>query len=129
MLNRSQITSGEGGAENSYRRFKPDQNGKKSTRNLHVDEVVLILEDNAPRGHWPLGRVIEVIAGKDGVIRAARVKSADGKVYDRPVVKLFILETPTYSVRPNLASFSFDSTLYFLFFTSFSSPLSYCLTV
>ena len=62
---------------------------------MQKDDLVLIIDDNAPRGHWPLGRVEETIPGKDGVVRAARVRSSKGKIYTRPVVKLIILNSTT----------------------------------
>ena len=45
------------------------------TKNLQEGDVVVIMEDNAPRGHWPLGRILQTLPGKDGVVRTARVKS------------------------------------------------------
>ncbi len=71
------------------------QSRKKWTlesRNLQVVDVVLIIDDNAPRGQWPLGRVTEVLPGKNNVVRVARVKTAGGKTYLRPVMKLIVLE-------------------------------------
>ena len=43
-------------------------------RNIQVDDVVLVMSPKTPRGHWPLGRVIEVYPGKDGHIRVAKVQ-------------------------------------------------------
>ena len=34
---------------------------------------------------------MDIIKGKDGVVRSAQVKSTGGKVYTRPVVKLIVL--------------------------------------
>ena len=64
------------------------------TANLREDDVVLIRENNAPRGHWPRGRILQTIPEKVCVVRAARVKSK-GTVYVRPVVKLILLERTT----------------------------------
>ena len=48
-------------------------NAKK--RNLRVGDVVLIADENYPRGAWPLARVVKVIAGRDGLVRSAKVKT------------------------------------------------------
>ena len=58
-------------------------------------DVVVIHEDNTKRALWKLGRVVDLIKGKDGVVRGARVKTNSrysGGVIDRPLQKLFPLE-------------------------------------
>ena len=62
------------------------------TRPLSLGDIALIVDDNAPRGHWTLCRVIEPIAGKDSIIRQANVRTTNGKILRRPVVKLIVLE-------------------------------------
>ena len=62
------------------------------TRNLEVGELVL-LESDKPRGQWPLGRIVETIAGRDHQIRMAYVKTNNG-TYLRPASKIFRLELP-----------------------------------
>jgi hypothetical protein len=59
--------------------------------NLKVNDVVLMVEDDLPRGQWPLGMVVEVERSADGLVRAASVRSG-GKVKGRPVNKLVFLE-------------------------------------
>ena len=49
--------------------------------------MVMLVEPNAKRGEWPLGRVIEVFPGNDGLVRVARIKTKDGE-YLRPVHRL-----------------------------------------
>ena len=62
------------------------------TPQIKKDDVVLVVDDNAPRGQWRLGRVIETFSGRDGQVRTAEVKTKYGQ-YKRPVVKLCLLET------------------------------------
>ena len=69
------------------------QKWRNETGNLQVGDVVLILDDSAPRGFWPLARVTEVYPGSDGRVRSADVKTSSG-TYRRPVTKLCLLETP-----------------------------------
>ena len=61
------------------------------TRNLKAGDLVLIAEDNEPRGHWPLARVVRPFSGADGRVRSAEVKTAGG-TYVRPVARLCLLE-------------------------------------
>ena len=64
----------------------------KKDRNLHVGDIVLIV-DNTPRNSWTLGKVLEVIFDKSGLVRIAKVKTPSN-VLTRPVGKLcLILET------------------------------------
>jgi hypothetical protein len=55
------------------REFLPSLNTRKKwfhpTHNLKEDDVVMLVEPNAKRGEWPLGRVIEVFPGNDGLVR------------------------------------------------------------
>ena len=60
-------------------------------RNLKAGDLVLIVDEKVPRGMWPLGQVIKTIADKDGDVRSAEVKTAEGYKY-RPVTKLCFLE-------------------------------------
>ncbi|KZR99161.1 Uncharacterized protein APZ42_005082, partial [Daphnia magna] len=43
-------------------------------RNLAVDDIVLVVMPNMKQGEWPIGRIIRVIPGQDGVVRSAEVK-------------------------------------------------------
>ena len=43
-------------------------------QDLKVGDAVLVISPNTPRGHWPLGRVIEVYPGQDGHVRVAKVQ-------------------------------------------------------
>ena len=64
---------------------------KTEEKNLEVNDVVLIGEAGPLCGEWKLGRIIETYPGKDGGVRAAKVKTSQG-VYTRPVTKLCLLE-------------------------------------
>lgn len=64
---------------------------KRATRPLKVGELVVVGHDNQKRSLWPLGRILELFPGKDGVARVATVKTANG-VMTRPVQRLHPLE-------------------------------------
>jgi hypothetical protein len=63
-------------------------------KNLAVDDVVLVVTPNSPRGHWPIGRVTRVVLSPDGVVRSVFFKTSAGE-YHRPLAKLCLLETST----------------------------------
>ena len=78
-------------------------------RNLKIGDLVLIADENYPRGQWPLAMVTEVMPGKDGYVRAVKVKTSSAvstranhrrrgedkintTILTRPVAKLCLLE-------------------------------------
>lgn len=59
----------------------------KASNNLQLNQLVLVQSEDRPPLNWPLARVVELLTGKDGNVRAARVRTVDG-VYIRPITKL-----------------------------------------
>ena len=54
-------------------------------------DVVLIQDEAFPRFQWPLGIIQQVYPGRDGRIRSAQVKTANG-VLVRPIQRIHQLE-------------------------------------
>ncbi|GFQ96398.1 integrase catalytic domain-containing protein [Trichonephila clavata] len=64
----------------------------RKSRPLTVGEYVVLLENNLKnRTLWSLARIIELIPGKDGHVRVARVRTETGELV-RPVQRLYNLE-------------------------------------
>ena len=59
-----------------------------------VGDVCLISEENTSRPTWPLGRVIEEIKSRDGLVRTLKLRTSKG-VLTRPAQRLHILEKTT----------------------------------
>ena len=61
-----------------------------------VGDVVVIHEDNKRRHLWKMGKIIELIVGRDSVVRGAKVRVAGNSkrttILERPLEKLFPLE-------------------------------------
>ena len=64
---------------------------RKRQRVIRIGDLVLVVDENVPRGRWNLGRVIKTFPGDDDLVRAADVQTKNG-VHKRPVVKLCLLE-------------------------------------
>ena len=64
-------------------------------RNLSIDDLVLVVEENFPKGHWPTGRVVEVCpSATDGNVRVAKVEVPSSKsTYLHLITKLCLLFT------------------------------------
>ena len=60
-------------------------------KNLKVGDLVLLVEENTPRGVWPMGLVQEVYEGGDGLVRSVKIKTKS-TVLIRPIVKCVFLE-------------------------------------
>ena len=67
---------------------------------LNEDELVIVEDEKLPHHRWKLGRVVELVKGKDGILRGARVKiGSTGAIIGRPLNKLC---NESYSTRyPN----------------------------
>ena len=63
----------------------------KPRRNLKEGDMVLIVDNTMPRSKWLLGRVVEILPGRDGYVRAAQVKTKNSTLC-RPISKLCLLE-------------------------------------
>jgi hypothetical protein len=62
----------------------------KNTQNIKVGDVVQI-HDDSPRITWKLAVVDELIFGKDGLIRAVKLRTSYG-LTNRPISKLYPIE-------------------------------------
>ena len=63
----------------------------KPRRNLQINDIVLLVEPNTPRGQWPLGIVTKVHKGSGDYVRSVEVRAGNSTKV-RPVTKLCFLE-------------------------------------
>ena len=63
----------------------------RNTISPAVGHLVLIGNDSEKRHHWPLGRIVKLFPGVDGIPRVAEVKTPTG-ILVRPVQRLYSLE-------------------------------------
>lgn len=66
------------------------QKWEKTVDNVNIGDIVLIVNNSAHRGSWPLGRVIKTVPDKNGLVRSVEVKTKTGVLY-RPISKLIRL--------------------------------------
>ena len=71
-----------------------NKNTQCDSKKLNAGDVVTIGCDNLKRLEWPLACVQELIVGKDGKIRVAKLVTADG-ILTRAVQRIFPLEIKT----------------------------------
>ena len=69
----------------------PTLNRFRKLGNLKVGSVVLVKEDHIPRMRWPLGLVVRMFPGRDGVCRSVVIRTAKGE-FVRSIQRLYDLE-------------------------------------
>ena len=60
-------------------------------KNLKEDDVVIVIDPDARRRDWKVGRIVRTYPGADGLVRVVDVKVGD-KILKRPITKLSPLE-------------------------------------
>ncbi|GFX27873.1 integrase catalytic domain-containing protein [Trichonephila clavipes] len=63
----------------------------KNASQFKINDVVLIKDDRLPRKFWKLGKILELFPGRDGKVRACKIKT-DFYIIKRPVQLLYNLE-------------------------------------
>ena len=60
--------------------------------NLEVDDIVMVVDLDCTRNRWPMGRIVEVHPGDDGLVRKVNVKVSTSDVpLSRSVAKIVLL--------------------------------------
>ena len=81
------------GLRDAHRYLQPSRG---VTRHISVGDIVIVHEDNQPRGFWRLARIESLIRGNDERVRAVFIrvqsKSCQPKVLKRPIQRLYPLE-------------------------------------
>ena len=63
----------------------------KSEINLSKNDLVIIKSKDVPRSHWPLGRILDIYLGSDGVVPSVKIKTPNGELI-RPSHSVCVLE-------------------------------------
>ena len=91
VCNTLPTSSGEDGSKSICRYSSHAQKWSDIKHNLKVGDLILIMDENAPRGLWPLGLVLETSVGRDGLVRSVRLRTKCS-VLMRPITNLVYLE-------------------------------------
>ncbi len=66
------------------------QKRTNTKKNFKVNDMVVIINNTAPRNSWPLGRVVKTLPGPDGLVHSVLVKTKTTTL-QRPITKLCLL--------------------------------------
>ena len=90
-------------------RERHNRKHKKSTFTVKKGDVVIIQSDERSRGKWPRGIVEELYKGRDGTVRAVKLRA--GKTYlERPMNHLYPLELSWDRTAPVQVSLDPDAS-------------------
>ena len=64
---------------------------RKTSENLKIDDLVILVDDSSERNQWKMGRIIGAPT-TDGHVRRVEVMRSDGKIVQRDRVKIVKLE-------------------------------------
>ncbi|KAL4008603.1 hypothetical protein ACER0C_002455 [Sarotherodon galilaeus] len=75
------------------------QKWQNVSRNLRVNDIVILQDDNAPRCKWKLALIVEAMESPDGKVRKVKLKTSE-TTFDRgkPLTRLIYLERPVHKV-------------------------------
>ena len=73
-----------------------------------IGNIVLVADDNNPRSKWNLRRIIDVIKGKDDIIRGYKIRNNKGYTIKRPLQLIQNLEIKTASSKIDRVSTKTD---------------------
>ena len=62
----------------------------KPSRNIKVNDIVVLQDANLVPTKWPLGRVVKTLHGEDHLVRVVDVKTQSG-IYRRPLTKVALI--------------------------------------
>lgn len=63
----------------------------RNRRNLAIDDIVLLKDDDLSRGSWPLARIIETFEASDGHVRKVKLLLGNKSTLERPVHKVVLI--------------------------------------
>lgn len=63
-----------------------------TAKELALNDVVLVEEAKMPRLAWKIAIVVEIMKGRDGIVRSCMVRLPNGSRLRRPVQMLYNLE-------------------------------------
>ena len=70
--------------------LQPRGKWAKISDNIKNGSIVLIKHENTPPTRWPLGKVLEIFPGEDGLVRVVSLRKATS-ILKRPIYKLVLL--------------------------------------
>jgi hypothetical protein len=74
------------------RNFREVSQPNKRSGEVRAGDIFLLQEDGRPRHMWKKARVEELKVGRNGAIRTAVLRGADGSVLVRPIQLVIPLE-------------------------------------
>ena len=68
--------------------LQPRVKWQKEKHNFKINDIVLVYDENAARGKWPLGRIVDIYPDRCNRVRQVLVKTVTSTLR-RPITKLY----------------------------------------
>ena len=68
------------------------QRWRREVQNLKPNDIVLLVDEDVPRGKWVMGRIVRVFPSQDGLVRKALVRTSVSS-YLRPIHKMVLIRS------------------------------------
>ena len=68
--------------------------------NLEIGELVLVHRENIKRHNWPLGRIVNIRKGRDGMVRSLIIRIGEKKLADGNIVPAHEITRSVQNVYP-----------------------------
>ena len=65
---------------------------QSQSKNLSLDDVVILKEESKPRNEWQLGRVTKLFPDGNNVVWSVEIELSNKSRFTRPVNKLILLQ-------------------------------------
>lgn len=76
-------------------------------RDYKIGQLAVIKDENLSPAHWLMGRIVELIPSKDGLVRSVKLKTVSGHL-SRPVQKICILPVDSEGISGEYSNTSND---------------------
>nr|XP_040241612.2 uncharacterized protein LOC120961699 isoform X1 [Anopheles coluzzii]XP_049461104.1 uncharacterized protein LOC125906417 isoform X1 [Anopheles coluzzii]XP_049463243.1 uncharacterized protein LOC120950902 isoform X1 [Anopheles coluzzii]XP_049464286.1 uncharacterized protein LOC125907234 isoform X1 [Anopheles coluzzii] len=74
--------------------LQKDTVGHEQNPQFTIGRMVILIDELLPATRWPLARIVETHAGRDGITRVVSVRTSKG-IYKRPITKICLLPIPS----------------------------------
>ena len=74
------------------------EHGGERSIYVQIGDVILIVDNHTPRGHWPLGRIIQLLPEIDRVMRSVELRNSSSGL-TKLIPKLFLIKSTEWCFR------------------------------
>lgn len=74
-----------------FRGLQEHQKWNAAKRNFVPGDLIMLVDDMAPRNTWITGRIVDTVPDKNGLVRSVQIKTKTSYL-NRPITKVCLLQ-------------------------------------